>query len=105
MAVAISVALTVALGTLPPDGSTTVPLMLPRKVWAFTATASENAIRITMTRRFIDSTPPLFEINELGRSLAPLAKFVAGKQHSRAPHLRSTLIEKSSPLYVSTGTR
>jgi len=40
-------------------------LMEPRKVWAFAATASENAIRTAMTRRFIDSISPLFEIKNL----------------------------------------
>src|SRR5690242_9805087 len=58
MPVVVSVALTVALGTTPPDGSVTVPLMAPRKVWALAATASENAMRITTIRRFIDSIPP-----------------------------------------------
>src|SRR2546429_4544502 len=59
MPVAISVALTVALGITPPDGSVTVPLMEPRKVCASSATASENAMRIAVTKRFIDSIPPL----------------------------------------------
>src|SRR6516225_7395220 len=38
--VAISVAFTFALGTNAPDGSLTVPLMDPRQVWAFAATAT-----------------------------------------------------------------
>src|SRR5215831_1795455 len=61
MPVAISVALTAAFGTNPPDGSVTVPLIVPRKVCALAATASENAMRTAITRRFIDSIPP-FEI-------------------------------------------
>jgi hypothetical protein len=31
-----------------------VPLMVPRKVWAFAAIASENASRTVITKRFID---------------------------------------------------
>src|SRR5215467_3097980 len=69
MPVAISVALTAALGTTPPDGSVTVPLIEPRKVWAFAATASENAIKITTTRRFIKFISPLRdqEVNSAAR--------------------------------------
>src|SRR5436309_14412504 len=56
--VALSVALTAAFGTTPPDGSVTVPLIAPRNVCAFTPTASDNTTRIAKTRRFIVSTPP-----------------------------------------------
>src|SRR2546422_2573095 len=60
--VALSVALTAAFGTTPPDGSVTVPLIAPRNVCAFPPTASDNTTRIAKTRRFIVSTPPLIEI-------------------------------------------
>src|SRR6266487_388888 len=56
--VALSVAFTCAFGTTPPDGSVTVPLIAPRNVWPFTATASDKTTRIAKTRRFIKSTPP-----------------------------------------------
>src|SRR6266481_5210138 len=56
--VVLSVAFTVALGTTAPEGSVTVPLMAPRNVWAFAATASERATRIAKTRRFIGQHPP-----------------------------------------------
>src|SRR6266478_5465514 len=56
--VALSVAFTCAFGTTLPDGSVTVPLIAPRNVWPFTATASDKTTRIAKTRRFIKSTPP-----------------------------------------------
>src|SRR6266436_5858199 len=58
MPVADSVAFTAALGTTAPDGSVTVPLMAPRNVWAFAATASERTKRIAKTKRFIGQHPP-----------------------------------------------
>src|SRR6266850_2417261 len=56
--VEFSVAFTVALGTTAPDGSVTIPLMEPRNVWAFAATASERTTRIAKTKRFIGQHPP-----------------------------------------------
>src|SRR5882762_5225818 len=58
MPVADSVALTWAFGTTAPEGSTTVPLIEPRNVWAFAATASDKTTRIAKTARFIDEHPP-----------------------------------------------
>src|SRR5882672_4547480 len=55
--VVLSVAFTAALGTTAPEGSVTVPLMAPRNVWAFAATASERTTRIAKTRRFIVQHP------------------------------------------------
>src|SRR6266478_598680 len=52
------VAFTWAFGTTAPEGSTTVPLMEPRNVWAFAATASERTTRIAKTKRFIGQHPP-----------------------------------------------
>src|SRR6266478_1978387 len=56
--VVLSVAFTAALGTDAPEGSVTVPLIAPRKVCAFAATANDKTTRIAITRRFIFSTPP-----------------------------------------------
>src|SRR5256884_6552154 len=82
MPVAISVALTVALGIAPPDGSVTVPLMEPRKVCASSATASENAMRIAVTKRFIDYIPPLRSKLEL---TAPSFSGRAGERAIQKP--------------------
>src|SRR5258708_33540146 len=63
MPVALSVAFTAALGPDAPDGSDTVPLIAPRNVCAFAATANDKTTRIAKTRRFIKSTPPLRDRN------------------------------------------
>src|SRR5216684_4286585 len=67
MPVALSVAFTAALGTDAPDGSVTVPLIVPRNVWAFAATASDKTTRIAKTRRFIDEHPPHRDQNNTTR--------------------------------------
>src|SRR6266851_4334047 len=67
MPVADSVAFTWTFGTTAPEGSTTVPLMEPRNVWAFAATASERTTRIAKTRRFIDEHPPHRDQNNTTR--------------------------------------
>src|SRR5215467_5677519 len=94
IAVAVSVALTVAFGTTPPDGSVTVPLMVPRKVWAFAATASDKAIRIATARRFIDSTPPQGSQKLNSRQRRKAAPY---KQHLVPRRYQSTF-EESEPL-------
>src|SRR5437762_6672607 len=97
MPVAISVALTVALGITPPDGSVTVPLMEPRKVCASSATASENAMRIAVTKRFIDSIPPLRSKLELtARSFSGRA----GERAIQKPRSDEHTSELQSPMYL-----
>src|SRR6266436_7843680 len=55
--VADSVALTVAFGTAAPDGSVTVPLMAPRKVWLFAVTTTTRVRSNTDRHRFIYRFP------------------------------------------------
>src|SRR5215472_827178 len=55
MLVETSVAFTFALGTNAPDGSLTVPLMDPRQVWAFAATATARKTTNTKSNRLIFS--------------------------------------------------
>jgi hypothetical protein len=50
-----SVAFTFALGTNAPDGSLTVPLMDPRKVWAFAATTTVRRTNNTKSNRLMFS--------------------------------------------------
>src|SRR6266704_5537049 len=73
--VALSVAFTCAFGTTPPDGSVTVPLIAPRNVWPFTATASDKTTRIAKTRRFIKSTPPYGNQKATPAFCLPAARF------------------------------
>src|SRR5215469_16403984 len=55
MLVETSVAFTFALGTYAPDGSLTVPLMDPRQVWAFAATATARKTTNTKSNRLMFS--------------------------------------------------
>src|SRR5882724_11696911 len=57
MLVADSVAFTVAFGTAAPDGSVTVPLMAPRKVWLFAVTTTTRVRSNTDRHRFIYRFP------------------------------------------------
>src|SRR6266567_2149392 len=75
MPVVLSVAFTWAFGTTPPDGSVTVPLIAPRNVWPFTATASDKTTRIAKTRRFIKSTPPYGNQKATPAFCLPAARF------------------------------
>src|SRR6266702_7700342 len=75
MPVVLSVAFTWAFGTIPPDGSVTVPLIAPRNVWPFTATASDKTARIAKTRRFIKSTPPYGNQKATPALCLPAARF------------------------------
>src|SRR5215813_3710642 len=59
MLVAISVAFTCALGTTAPEGSVTVPLIVPRKVCAFAAMARSRIASTTRNSRFMALTPQI----------------------------------------------
>src|SRR6266571_2854510 len=92
MPVATSVAFTVAFGTTPPDGSVTVPLIVPRNVCAFPATASDNTIRIAITKRFIRFNTPLIEVKIAPASPDPLGARFEELRATRKPHWRPTAI-------------
>ena len=91
MPVALSVAFTCAFGTTPPEGSVTVPLIAPRNVWPFMATASDKTKRIAKTRRFIKSTPPYGDQKATPALCLPAARFK--KQNSPKTALQAVLFQ------------
>src|SRR5579863_9866183 len=88
MPVATSVAFTWALGTEPPEGSVTVPLIAPRKVCAFIANPKDKMITTARNNRFMLSPPKRISESRDGVRTAPqwpLCRQLTSANHSPLP--------------------